>query len=387
MITKKLSFGHLSGIQFGTFVTAGYMALGIFYFPRQLVAAAGRDGIWALWIDGLVTFLLMKLSFKMSKLVPSQTFVQFSGDLASKPLGIFLALIRIVYHFVLAVIITVLFTSFMGNDFLPGTPSWALSGILIVGAVYMAWFGTTALARTLEVGYIPMVALTTLTLALAMSVVKYPLLLAPPVNIQVIPILQAAYHEFFIFIGFEVSMTLYPFVAEKEQKRAEFFAIGGLAVMIIILTIMYEACIATFGPSYIPYIRWPIIALLRIIEVSGFFVDKWGSLVVALWTIAVLGFLAVRLWCVVHDIAAIFFVHSVRAYHYLLLPCAVTVYIMAAMIPNAVLTEVFMQKVLLPTALLYQTIVPIFLLAVSIFRPKVLEKLRKRTHTEPQLTS
>jgi len=56
MITKKLSFGHLSGIQFGTFVTAGYMALGIFYFPRQLVASAGRDGIWALWIDGLVTF-------------------------------------------------------------------------------------------------------------------------------------------------------------------------------------------------------------------------------------------------------------------------------------------------------------------------------------------
>ncbi|PSR34922.1 MAG: spore gernimation protein [Sulfobacillus benefaciens] len=379
MLNKELGISELSGIQFGTIVTAGYLALGIFYFPRELVSTAGRGGIWALWIDGLVTFLSMKLNFAMSRLAPSQTFVQFVGDLVSTPVALVLDLFRVVYHLGLAVLITVLFTSFMGNDFLPGTPTWALAGIAIVGAVYIASFGTTALARLLQVGYIPMMLINLLSLGLTITLIKYPLLLLPPLTIRPIPIFEAAYREFFIFIGFEVSITLYPFVKPRDRNRAELYATGGLGLVLFSLTFMYETCIAAFGPSYITYMRWPTVTLLRAVEVSGFFVEKWGSLVITLWTVAVLGFLAVRLWCVVHDIAALHFVHSIKHYRYILLPTAVAVYVLGLSIPNAAITNDLTEKLFIPAGVIQLVVIPVFVLIIGRLRPTTVAKLRKRT--------
>jgi spore germination protein len=196
--------------------------------------------------------------------------------------------------------------------------------------------------------------------------------------------LHGAYREFFIFIGFEVSVTLYPFVAPSQQRRAEKFALGGLAAMLAILTVMYETIMGTFGPSYIPYIRWPMVSLMRIVRISGFFVDKWGSLVVALWTIAVLGFLAVRLWCLAHDAATLFFVHSGKSYRYFLVASALVAYGAASMIPNATLTDEFTENLLIPLGLLYLTGIPVFLLTISALRPNTLKKLRHLGAGEPQ---
>lgn len=373
---------RISGLQFGTMVTAGYLAMTLFYFPRELVTSAGRDGIWGLWLDGLVTLALMWLSFKMNRMVPNETFGQFSSQLLSKPVGVVLGLVTISYHLLLAVVMVVEFTSLVDNDFLSGTPPWAIIGSLLIASLYMAWFGAATLARVLQAGYIPVVVLSVLTLVLAGTVIKHPVLLIPPVNIQLLPILQGSYRQYFIFIGFEVSISLYPFIRNEERRVGELYAYGGLAFMIGILTVMYELCMATFGPAYIPLMRWPLVILMRLVEISGFFIDKWGSLVIVLWTVVVLGFMAVRLWCIAHDLAAIFFIRSVGSYRYLLLPTVVAVWILAMLVPNAAVGDYMTQQYLIPIGLVYLSTIPLLTITVGLLRKKTVRELRVRT--EPQ---
>ncbi|AUW93190.1 spore gernimation protein [Sulfobacillus thermotolerans] len=367
---------RISGLQFGTMVTAGYMAMGVFYFPRELVTSAGRDGIWGLWLDGAITFGLMALSFAMSHIVPNETFGEFSSQLLSKPVGLLLGLVTIAYHLLLAVVMVVEFTSLFDNDFLSGTPAWAIIASLMLASLYMAWSGAATLARVLQAGYIPMVILSIATLMVAGSVMRHTTLLLPPTNIQFIPLLQGSYRQYFIFIGFEVSITLYPFIRNEDRKAAEYYAYGGLALMIGILTIMYEVSIATFGPAYIPLMRWPMVNLMRIVEISGFFIDKWGSLVIVLWTIAVLGFMAVRLWCTAHDLAALLSIRSVGAYRYLLLLGATIVWIISMLIPNAAISDYITQQYLIPIGLIYLTTIPILVIIMGLLRKKTVRKLR-----------
>ena len=386
MAQAKQRLGRISGLQFATTVTAGYMAMGVFYFPRELVTSAGRDGIWAFWLEGGLTYLLMRLIFALNRILPNETLGEFAPKILSKPLGIILGIYTALYHLALGASAAVLFGYVLSNIFLPDTPVWAIIASMVLTATYMASLGISSLARTLQAGYIPMAILTFLTLILALSVIRHPVLLLPPVNIRAIPILQGAYREYFLFIGFEVTVTLYPFTRNTDRRQGERFAYWGLALIMIAGTILYEGIMATFGPAFIPLLRWPVVSIMRVLSLSGFFVSKWGMLVVVLWTIAVVSFIAIRLWCLAHDLIALVQWHSRYSYPTFLISGALAIIVCSVSIPNAKVADYFMERFLLPWGLGYLIGVPVVTLSVAHFRQSTIQKLRQQSEPNPPTT-
>lgn len=374
---------RISALQFATMVTAGYVALGVFYFPREAVTAAGREGIWCILLDGFVSFVLMHLMFRVSRLIPNETLGSFGPKLFGKPLGFILAIYTIVYHSALVIAAAVLFSFVLGNIFLPDTPIWAIDGALTATAVYMAWGGTAALARTLQGSYIPVTLLTFLTGLVTVTLIRHPVLLLPPDHFTVLPVLLGAYREYIMFIGFQLSVTLYPFIRNEQRRQAEQYTYIGLGVIVAVMLISYEVTMATFGPSFIPSLRWPIVSLLRILALKGFFIDKFGMLVVALWTIVVAAFVSVRLWCLAHDISGLFHVETASGYHGSLLATAVVVVIGAIAIPNAKITDVINQNYLVVLGLIYLTVIPFLTITVATFRKARVEELRTKAEAPP----
>ncbi len=373
---------RVSALQFATMVTAGYVALGVFYFPRQAVSAAGREGIWCIVLDGLATFVLMHLVFRVNRLIPNETLSSFAPKLFGKPLGFILAVYTIVYHLSLAISAAVLFSFVLGNIFLPDTPIWAIDGALTVTSLYIAWGGTAALARTLQGSYMPIAVLTFLTGIVTVTLVRHPLLLLPPDHFTLLPILKGAFREYIVFIGFQLSVTLYPFVRNEQRRQAEYYSYIGLAVIVGVMLISYEVIMATFGPAFIPSLRWPVISLLRILSLKGFFIDKFGMLVVALWTIVVAAFVSVRMWCLAHDITALFHLDkNPNGYHGALLASAAVVIIGALAVPNAKITDLINENYLVGFGLLYLTAVPFLTTTVATFRKQRVQELR--TKSEP----
>ena len=374
---------RISAMQFATMITSGYIALGIFYFPRQAIANAGRAGLWSIILDGLITWALMHLIFRVNRLVPNETLTSFAPKILSKPVGFVMGVYTIVYHVILAIAAVALFGFVLGDIFLPLTPIWVIVGALVMTSVYMGWGGTAGLARTLQAGYTPVAILTLLTGLATSLLVRHPVLLLPPKDFPIVPILRGAWQEYIIFIGFQLTVTLYPFIRNEQRKQAEKYSYIALGIVIAILVIEYEVEIATFGPYYITQLRWPLVSLMRILSVQGFFIDKFGLLVVALWTIIVAGFVAVRLWCLSHDVMAMFRLKGAVAYHIVLIVSGLALIVGSAMIPNAQFDEILNERYLIPAGVFYLIGIPLVILPVAYFRKTAVQKIRNQTEATP----
>ncbi len=376
---------RISAGQFATMITAGYAGLGIFYFPRPLVEEAGRAGLYGFWLDALVAFLLMRLIFRMDRVVPNETFSGFAAQLLSKPIGYLLVLYTIVYHLLLAISATVLFSMVLGNIFLPSTPIWAIDGALTLTAAYMAWNGVASLARTLQASYIPLLVLTMLSITLAAVSIRHASLLVPSPDVQVTPLLKGVYHQFLIFIGFQLSVTLYPFVRAEERTRAERYSYFALAGIVLALTLQYEVIMAVFGPVLTSEIRWPLVSAYRIISVSGFYISKLGALLILLWTTVVVAFVAVRLWCLTHDLSVFFKDLVGIRYDVGLLIMSLLSIGGSLLFPNAKVADIFNERFLVPFGLGYLTVIPAIVLIAAKLRPRRVLDLKTLSEKGPEL--
>ncbi|MCY0879110.1 MAG: GerAB/ArcD/ProY family transporter [Firmicutes bacterium] len=383
MATMSDRMPRISAGQFATMITAGYLGLGIFYFPRPLVEDAGRVGLYGLWLDGLAAFLLMKLIFAMGRLIPNETLSGFSAALLSKPVSWLLALYTIVYHLALAISAVVLFSFVLGNIFLPSTPIWAISGALTLTSAYMAYGGVLALARTLQASYIPLLVLTIFSVSMATLSIRHPSLLLPTTDVSLLPLVDGAYHQFVIFIGFQLSVTLYPFVKNGEQRQAERYSVLALAGIVLALSLEYEVIMAVFGPDAIDRLRWPLASTYRIISLSGFYISKLGTLLIVLWTIVIVAFVAVRLWCLAHDLSAM----APRRLSYELALGLMTLATILGTLPfpNAKVANLLNEHYLLPLGLAYLVLVPGTVMVVGKLRPQATRQLRARHEPGPEV--
>lgn len=367
---------RINAVQFATIVTAGYVGMGIFYFPGPLVQAAGRAAVWGLWLDGLLAFMLMRLVFRMDRLVPNDTLSAFASKLLSKPLGVVVGLATTVYHLMLVCVAVVVFSGVLHNVFLPKTPMWALNALLTLTATYVCWAGATALARTLQASYVPVALLTLLSLVIALSSVQHPSLFLPGQDIPLLGLASGAYHQFFIFIGFEVSVTLYPYVSDKDRKKAEQYSYWALAGVMMILTLQYEIVMAVFGPQVIDTLRWPLVSTYRIISLNGFYISKVGTLAIVFWSIVIVAFAAVRLWCLSHDFQALSLMLVSLRYRTSLLIMTALAIIGEALLSGALTSDVWIYRYMVPVGLAYLVLIPLAVLTAARLRPKTLLELQ-----------
>ncbi|NMP21209.1 GerAB/ArcD/ProY family transporter [Sulfobacillus harzensis] len=364
----KQKLRRISAGQFATMMTAAYTGLGIFYFPREAVSSAGREGLYAFWLDGLIAFALMRLIFRTNRVAPNETLSGFASSLLSKPVGYLIGVYTIVYHLALVIAATVLFSMVLGNVFLPSTPIWAIDGALTLTAITMAWSGAAALARTLQASYIPLLVLTVLSISLAAVSIRHPTLLMPSGDISILPILKGAYRQFLIFIGFQLSVTLYPFVREGDQKKAERYSYYALFGIILALTMQYEVIVGVFGPTMTSQLRWPLASAYRIISISGFYISKLGTLLIVLWTIVVTAFVSVRLWCLAHDLSV--FLKSFVSIRYTLglIIMGGLAFWGEILFPNAQVTNIWTERWLIPFGVGYLVGIPLLVLTVAAIR-------------------
>ncbi len=381
--TMKNHVPRLTGLQFATMITSGYVALGLFYFPREAITAAHRSAPWSILLDGLVTFALMHLLFRMNRLAPHLPLSSLSPLLLGRPIAFVFSLYAIVYHLLLAIAVVVLFSFVLGNIFLPDTPIWAIDAAMVATALYMAWHGTVGLGRTIQAVYIPVALLSMLTFLATVSLIRYPILLLPSSHVAVWPVLIGAERQYATFLGFELMVTLYPEIAPDQRPRAEHYTYLGLALVLTMFLIMYEIIISSFGPALTAQLRWPIVSMLRILSVSGFFIDKFGLLVVVLWTIVITSFLSVRLWCLGQDATALLPGKHPTSFRLVLLVGAFIVIVSGIALPNAKIVDLLMERYLIPFGLAYLIAVPSLILLVATLRRSTVKRIQTESSSSP----
>jgi hypothetical protein len=252
-----------------------------------------------------------------------------------------------------------MYTFVLSEIFLPTTPLWAINGALTWTAAYLAGHGTTSLARTLQAAYLPTVIVAGLSVGLSVSLIHHPVLLLPSPDITLLPIVSASYRQFVIFLGLPIMFHLYPSVRTGQFPAAQRYTLWAWAGISLLFIGLYELTLSIFGPQLTAQLRWPVVSTYEIIAVHGFFISKLGTLLIVLWTIVIVGFLAVRLWCLGQDMTLMFPRAAAPAYRWGIIGSAALLTTVGPFLANAQILAQFDQRILLPAGLAYLTAVPL----------------------------
>ncbi len=353
---------NISAGQFALLVLASYLGFGIFQFPLELVRDGGPDAFYALVLEILAALGGLWLTFRANRVQPGETMTGFATLVLHPIVRWPITILTVGIHVALGATLIGNFGFVMTAFFLPDTPDWVVRLTLVGACLYMAWFDTPTLARTVQI-LLPFTVLLTLLLGLLLvPKMTSGYAIIPSASIHVLPILSAAYRSFYIFLGFEVSVTLYPYLRSPERARGEKYALWAMGFTGIWFIIGYALVLGVEGPYFLVHLLWPPVSAMRLINVTGFIINKLGLLVIVMWGIFTLLFVAIRLWCLGHDVMPIFHQTSIKAYRLMLLGSGVIVYIGSSLFPTVHALVRWFAAYLLPTTVVYIYGVPLIVL-------------------------
>ncbi len=361
----------ISALYFAVMLTAAYTAAGLFQFPRELVSKGGPEAVWSFLLDCGAAVFGLWLWFQVNHLYPDEQVGGFVDRIVTPCLGWPLRVMTVVNHTLLAVWVTVNFGLVMITFFLPDTPLWALETLTTIVALYMAWIDTRVLGRTIQVLYLPTGILSVLMALLLLPRLTQMWAVPPTGDVHLTIIAMAAYRSFYLFWGYEVTVTLYPFVTHSARKQAERYAYTAMVLACAFFAFGYVLVLGSAGPYLVIAAQWPGVSAMRLITLTSFLINKLGLFVVMLWSLFVFVFVAMRLWCLGQDLRPALHLTSIQSYRWMLVGFAAVTLAASQVFTNITMLNAFFNEWMTPSMILFDFgVPPVLLLGAAITRAR-----------------
>lgn len=371
--------GRISPLQFALLIVSAYIGAGIFEYPRDIIVAAGDNAAYAFLLEGAIALGGMWLLLQVNHLDPDHTVGEISRKIGTAGLAWPLGFVTVAVHLALFVYAIANFCLVMRTFFLDLTPVWGLASALVLVAGFLAWNDTAPLARALQIIVAP-----TLIVSLLMGMLVTPQLhdlyaAVPGSSIQLGSIATGVWRGWYIFWGYEVTVTLYPFVRQGDRRRAERYTYVAMLLSMGFFAIGYVLTVGTEGPYLLMHSLWPAVSTMRLINVTSFLVNKLGLFIIVLWGLIVTAFASVRLWCLGHDILPFLPSQTVGAYRWVVVLCALAGFGWVMTFQNATQLNAFAEGTMMPAMWAYNFVTPVLLLGIAKVRAMLSGRAVPRT--------
>lgn len=374
----------ISALYFAVMLTGAYTAAGLFQFPREIVAEGGPEAAWSYLLECGAALFGLWLWFQVNHLYPDEQVGGFVSRIVTPFLGWPLRVLTLVTHTLLAVWVTVNFGLVMITFFLPDTPLWALETVTILVALYMAWIDTRVLGRTIQVLFVPTGVLSVLMAFLLVPRLTQMWAVPPTGDIHLGIVALAAYKGYYLFWGYEVTVTLYPFVARSARKQAERYAYTAMVLACAFFALGYVLIMGSGDPYLVMAAEWPGVSVMRLITLTSFLINKLGMFVVMLWSLFVFIFVAMRLWCLGEDIRPPLHLTSLQSYRWLLVGAAVATLAVCQLFTNVAILDAFFAEWMTPAMILFNFgVPPVLLLGAAITRKRARRSAARASSPPP----
>jgi spore germination protein len=348
----------ISARQFAILVVGAFLGAGLFQFPRELFVYGKADAAWGYLIDCAAAFFGLRLWFLVNRLSPGEPVGQALPRYVTPLLGWPLRVLTVALHLSMAVFVLLNYAFVMKTFFLPQTPVLGLEIFMLAAAGYMAFYNTPALGRIAEMLAPPAIVLTTVLSGLVAGHIHAGYAMLPTFPPQLMPVLLAAYHSYYIFFGYEVTITLYPHVAESERLWAERYAGYAMLVTMVWYAIGFVLVVGTEDPYFLAILQWPPVVAMELANLVSFIINRLGLFVVAFWGIFAEVFIAIRLWCLAHDVLPSLGYASLRAYRWILVGFCGLALLVSSYVSNIAMLIAILQVFLLPAMLVFNYALP-----------------------------
>lgn len=325
---------HISPLQYAILETTAFMGIGIFGFPRELIIHAGNDALWGLLLDWAAAYVGVWLLLKVAYVGPQETLLGMARRIWPGPCYWAFGIVDTLVHLVLPIIALAQFTFVIVTFFLTDTSSTAIEVVVMGMAVYVVWWELPALARTVQVIYIPVMLVTVAMLGLMPQHMHDWYALRPSFDLRLKPTVTGAFQAFYIFVGFEAIPIFWPYVRAEDQPRARRYTYWALTLSGAFYAAIFAVTLASESPWYLVHMQWPAVSALRLVNINGLLIDKLGLLVVVFWGILSLFFISLRLWAITHVIVPMIRRRSLAWYRGIVVGLAIMVLGITHLLPN-----------------------------------------------------
>jgi len=270
--------GKISSIQMAIMMNPAILATVLMLVPA-ITAKHAKQDLWLSPIWASVTgFIVVYIAYRLHKLYPKETLIQFSERILGKIIGKIIAACYLLYYLHLAGIIIREYGEFVSGTFLHLTPMVVVLGSMVAVSAFAVYGGLEVIGRCSEI-IVPVVLLLYLTIFILLFKDldinhMFPLLengLKPSLLGSVVP--QSWFSEYIV-----ISFFL-PYLTDQE-KGLKWGMLSVFSVMFIMVITNFMTLLLLGKLNSV--VTYPVMIAARYISIADFF-EHLEAVVMAIW--------------------------------------------------------------------------------------------------------
>ncbi|SES68079.1 GerAB/ArcD/ProY family transporter [Anaerobranca gottschalkii] len=333
---NKYNEGEITSTQFYILIVSFIIGTGILTLATSVCQVAKQDG----WISVLITGIFVSLFTYISIFVASRfknlSFLQYSSYLLSKPIGFLISFSYFIYAILMSAALLRSLSEMVVTWFLPRTPIYITILITLITVVNIAKDGMTFVARFCQAIFLLIIPL---VLLLFIPITEISFINIMPIGgAGISKILEGTIPSFFSYAGYEMTLFLYPFIANKNKNIAK-----TSSLCILSITLLYTFLIITqtalFGPEELQTLMYPTITYLDVKDVL--IIERIEIVFSILWIFKVLTTIIIQFYLATLQLQALLNTKTNSIFAYILTP---VVFILTLYPRNVMELNLFKEK-------------------------------------------
>lgn len=355
--------GKISSLQLAFMMYPTIVATAILSAP-SLTAGYAKNDLWLSPIlASLPGFVIVYIVYKLHKLYPKQTVIQFSGQIIGPVLGKILGVIFIFTFIQITGLITRTYAEFIVGSFLLHTPIIVIIDSMIFLCALMVSVGIEGLGRVAQlfspIFIFPLFILFFLVIPEFDFKNIFPILgngIMPPIKGAVVP--SGWFTEFFLI------SVLLPFLSDREKGMKYQM----MTVFFVMMTLVGVNLIVLFVLGSTTANRvYPLMLISRYISIADFF-EHLESVVMAIWIVG--AFVKISVFYYVAALSTAQWL-NLSDYRSVVWPIGILIVEFSLWsFPSAMELEHFVKGAATYQVLFIFTIIPLFLLMIAVIRKR-----------------
>lgn len=354
MKSEKVSNLQIKALMVTTAIGAGILSL-----PSEMARVLGTGGWLGILIGGLATIPFLIMADKIFKDHPGMDYLEIGEKLVGPLIFKCILIVFLAYNIVVLSFASRILSGVIKAYLLETTPMWVIILTMLFAVSYMARSQIEDLARMAVIIYGVIIAFVIFLLGVNLPGLDYTNVY-PIFNIEYSKVLKGALTGFFTYSGFELIILVFP-LSEDTEKTLQ-HSIKGIFIIIGIYLIIFFVTLSQYGISQLEREIWPTIAVLKEVDLPGYFLENLDGIAMAMWVMVVFGTMGPFLNASGIILADIF---ETQVHEIFILPLIPIIYIFAILPKNLVQTYQIMGKILTYILIVVIGIIPTIMFIIS----------------------
>jgi len=354
----------ISNLQMSALLSGTMLGVGVLSLPALLADNLKTDGWVLLIINGIIASILVIIINKVARLYPGKTFIQFGKELVTAPVANIILIIFAVYLIGLGAFAVRIFAEVVKMLLLSQTPTEFIIITMLLTTSYIARVGIEGLARMVTI-VLPIVLIPIILILIsALPDLDYTNLL-PTFRFSLTDLLKGIPTTFFSFIGFEFLLIYLGFVDKpKESVKYSLLSIGAVTFTYLVA---FFVTLAQFGEIELTHQLWPVLSLMKTIQIPGAFIENIEGVVMAIWVFGVFTSLAPVLYGIAVILSGLF---KAKEHNYFVLPVIPIIYVLSLVPDNLASVYAYMDTFTNYLGTFATIVVPVVFFIAALFKGK-----------------